>query len=110
MTSENINTPNVSLQAVLLTMIIEKIDNLANRVADIQLHSSASQKSFDTLQTRIAALEEKSDKILLQQSNAIFGQNNIAKHKDGSGYSVQDAYYEPVVKIDVVTHVESEQR
>uniref|UniRef100_A0AC35G950 Uncharacterized protein n=1 Tax=Panagrolaimus sp. PS1159 TaxID=55785 RepID=A0AC35G950_9BILA len=67
MNSENTN--NVSLQAVLLTMMLEKIDNLSNRVNEMQIASGDIKEACDKLNDRIGAFEEKFEQVLQHQSS-----------------------------------------
>uniref|UniRef100_A0AC35G3B2 Uncharacterized protein n=1 Tax=Panagrolaimus sp. PS1159 TaxID=55785 RepID=A0AC35G3B2_9BILA len=66
MNSENTN--NLSLQAVLLTMMLEKIDNLCNRINEMQIASGNIKEAFDKLNGRIGAFEEKLEQVLQHQS------------------------------------------
>uniref|UniRef100_A0A914QJ33 Uncharacterized protein n=1 Tax=Panagrolaimus davidi TaxID=227884 RepID=A0A914QJ33_9BILA len=65
----NSKNTNVSLQAVLLTMMLEKIDNLSNRINEMQIASGDIKEACDKLNDRIGAFEEKFEQVLQHQSS-----------------------------------------
>uniref|UniRef100_A0AC35G0B5 Uncharacterized protein n=1 Tax=Panagrolaimus sp. PS1159 TaxID=55785 RepID=A0AC35G0B5_9BILA len=57
------NTNNVSLQAVLLTMMLEKIDNLSNRINEMQIASGDIKKASVLLTMMLEKIDNLSNGI-----------------------------------------------
>uniref|UniRef100_A0AC34FDI1 Ty3-gypsy retrotransposon protein n=1 Tax=Panagrolaimus sp. ES5 TaxID=591445 RepID=A0AC34FDI1_9BILA len=107
MNSPKSNIPNISIEVVLLTMMIEKLDILSNRIGEMETKSVQIQESFNNLKSNIESMVWKSGTQHTESSGQKIEQEEETKD------NVQEAKSDSVValldKVTLAADKESEQ-